>query len=120
MKLGALLFSPRGQTKRIEFLKGFVVAFLLVCFFTFAPSLVCPRFPDIFSTNLGKLSIAASYISGVILTFYSICICLACKRLRDMGYSPWWFILPCLPFLHFLYLILFVYPGQKNKPVYAQ
>lgn len=119
MKLSTLLFSPRGQINRLQLLKGFLLAWALAAFFVFAPSLICPQFPEIFSTKMGKISIAISYITGVVLFFYSVFICLSCKRLRDMGYSAWWFILACIPYLQPFYLILFFYPGQKKMPVFS-
>jgi uncharacterized membrane protein YhaH (DUF805 family) len=111
MALDTLLFSSKGKVKRQEFLIGFVISIILTAVLIFIPVLIDYQLDPIANFNISITIIL--YILAFINSVYSTTICLGCKRLRDMGLSPWWIILAFIPLLQLLYFVLFFYPSKN-------
>ena len=126
MKIIPLLFSPKGNVPRFEFLMGHILSLVIPMCLVFIPSII-PQFSSSLSAfTESPLELQALfqdshtflalllYGAGIGIFYYCI-ICLGCKRLRDIGLSAWRYLFLIIPAAGQLLLVIFQDGGITSE-----
>ncbi len=116
------LFSFSGREGRKVFIIGYLSALTLLCVFAFLFGFIVKSF----SVDESFSMVVLGFLSFPVLGFI---ICLAVRRLHDIGFSGWWYLamvfFNLVPFLGRVLTLIFLVmlasiPGDKQDNKYGE